>query len=1010
MDNDPSTSALDLFDELVDLPREQRTRFLAARCDDDAVRREIESLLAAYDDAGGFFSEPSQRRAHRGAGTGTGADDSSGDGDGSGDGEPRAPGGRIGHYELYEPLGEGGFARVYRARQHHPVRRDVALKLIKPGMDTRQVLARFELERQALAMMDHPGIAAVYDAGVTDAGRPFFVMELVRGQRIHAYSDTKGLDVKQRVRLFVDVCRAVHHAHTKGILHRDLKPSNILVTEVDGKPVPKVIDFGIAKATQERLTDATIVTHERQFLGTPQYMSPEQATSGGADVDTRSDIYSLGAVLYELLTGTSPLDDDRPATSRASSSQLEQLRRLTSDRAVTRPSARGADAARRRELRGELDWILGSCLEKDRARRYDSAAALADDLQAYLEQRPVAAAPPTLSYRARTFARRNTAVVVLSALVLFTLLAGAIVAARQAFRATRAERLAQRRLQESQAANATLQAVNEFLTHDMIGSADPAVARGSELSVRAALDKAAAAVHERFPGQPLVEAAVRHSIAEAYLTLGRSDLALPHAEQMLAQRRRALGNEHPETVVAMNVCAVALQHLGRTEESYDMAKAALDVARRTLGPDHRHTLTSLSNCADAVVGLGRWADAEPLAREAWQRARAALGEEHAKTLTWQNNYGRVLQMLGRSQDAEPIFKDAWERRVRLQGEDHPATLTLLNNYALVIKQQGRLTEAQPLYQRGLALRRRVLGDDHRDTLASLHNYATLLRALGRFAEAQPLVEEGLERRSRTQGEDHPHTLLALATCAENLRSLNRIDESLALQAEALRRRQRVLGHDHPDTLVSMNNYAIGLQAAGRHAEAEPLHRQVLELRRRALGEDHPHTLASLNNYARVLSDLGRHADAEPYARQALERYRRELGAAHPDTLTIVNNYAVLLVALDRLADAEPLLAELHAAVARVPIAPGLAAQFVADYGTVLAQLGKYDLADPPLRDAHRRLTETGQPHHAKTRAVLAALIDVCEHTDRPDEAARWRAELQAAQATTQPTTCPSTQP
>jgi serine/threonine protein kinase/Tfp pilus assembly protein PilF len=896
-DADPSTSALELFDELVDLPREQRTRFLAARCDDATTRREIESLLAAHDDAGGFFRESTGRSRH------------GGDGDSDGDGEPRAPGSRIGHYELIETLGEGGFARVYRARQHHPVRREVALKLIKLGMDTRQVIARFELERQALARMDHPGIAAVYDAGVTPTGRPYFVMELVRGARINRYCEEKRLDVRQRVRLFVDVCRAVHHAHTKGILHRDLKPSNILVTEVDARPVPKVIDFGIAKATQERLTEATVVTHERQFLGTPQYMSPEQATTGGSDVDTRSDIYSLGAVLYELLTGASPLDD--PATG-APSSQVEQIRRLTSDRDAPRPSTRVADPAQRRALRGELDWLIAKCLERDRARRYESAAALADDLEAYLDNRPITAAPPTLSYRARTFARRNTAGVLLSALVVFTLLAGTIVSATQAVRATRAERLAQRRLVESQAANATLSAVNDFLTGDMIGSADPAVARGPELSVRAALDKAAAAVPARFPGQPLIEAAVRGSIADAYLTLGRADLALPHAEHVLEQRRHHLGDAHPDTIAAAHACALALSALARHDEAKRLAEDALETARRTLGPDHPHTLSSLDLYASAVLAQGRWAEAEPLAREVLERSRVALGDEHPKALTWQNNYGRILRMRGRLKEAEPLFKDVWVTRTRLSGEDHPATLNALNSYALVLKQQGRLAEAEPLYKRALELRRRVVGDDHPDTLASLHNYASLLRTVGRHAEAQPLIEEGLERRRRTQGEDHPHTLVAMSACAENLRSLGRLEEALKMQEETLRRRRAALGEDHPDTLESMNNYGNGLQTVGRHSEAEPLLRQALERRRRLLGADHPHTLVSLNNYARVLADLDRHAEAEPLARQAVEGFRRVKGTDHPDTRTIVNNYATLLDALDRRDEATRLRAELAA--------------------------------------------------------------------------------------------------
>ncbi|MGH7178461.1 MAG: protein kinase domain-containing protein, partial [Tepidisphaeraceae bacterium] len=520
-----SGDSQDLFEQAVDLAVEERRQFLDSRGIDPQTRGEIESLLRAHDDAGEFFSERSgnDRRI-----------------------EPFDVGARIGAYDLLEVLGEGGFARVFRARQLRPVRREVALKLIKLGMDTRAVIARFELERQALAMMDHPNIAAVYDAGATDTGRPYFVMELVRGERITRFCDDARLSVRQRVRLFIDVCHAVQHAHQKGVLHRDLKPSNILVTTIDGRPAPKVIDFGIAKAIGQRITDSTLVTQAEQLLGTPQYMSPEQALSGGADVDTSSDVYSLGAVLYELLAGRPPLE-----APSSSSSALEQIQRLTSDEDIPPPSER-AGVELRRELRGEPDWILGKCLEKDRKRRYTSAAALASDLQAYLENLPITAAPPGKLYRVRKFVRRNAVAVAATAIIVATLVAGSVVSTMQAVRATRAERLSQQRLEESRAANAGLSAVNDFLTRDMIGAADPAITRGRELSVREALDNAANAVPGKFQKNPLIEATVRDSVAKAYLKLGRPDLALAHSQEVLERRKRLLGEDHPETIRAVN--------------------------------------------------------------------------------------------------------------------------------------------------------------------------------------------------------------------------------------------------------------------------------------------------------------------------------------------------------------------------------------------------------------------------------------------------------------------------
>ena len=983
MDDDPSTSALELFDALVELPPDVRARALRARCDDERIRREVRSLLAAHDDAGRFFSEPVERAARV-----------------DGDGDSHGLGSRIGAYELIELLGEGGFAQVYRARQHHPVRREVALKLIKLGMDTRQVLARFELERQALAMMDHPAIAAVYDAGVTESGRPYFVMELVRGRRINHYCDEHRLGVRDRVRLFIDVCRAVQHAHAKGILHRDLKPSNVLVTEVDGRAVPKVIDFGVAKATQERLTDATALTHERQFLGTPQYMSPEQALSGGADVDTRGDVYSLGAVLYELLTGASPLDDER--SSARPTSQLEQLQRLTGDHEVPRPSARDLDPRRRRELRGELDWIISSCLEKDRARRYDSAAALADDLEAYLDNRPVRAAPPTLSYRARKFARRNTTAVIASTAVLAALVAGTAVSTAQAVRARRAERLAARRLVESESANKNLQAVNDFLTRDVIGSADPAVTLGRDLTVREALDNASRAIAGRFPASPVTEAAVRDSVAMAYLTLGKPDAALAHAEASLAQRRDALGAHHPDTVASMEHLARARGALGRYDDADDAFRRALDASRAVHGEDHRQTIATLNHFGELLSSAGRLADADQVSADAWARATRVLGPDDPTTLAAAHNRALVLHRLGRDAEAEPLLRDALERSRRVRGPDDPDTLVSLNVLALVLSDMGRRADAEPLHRESLASRRRVLGDDHPGTLTAQHNYAGVLHALGRPDDAERELKDLLARRRRAQGDEHPETLSAINAYAELLRSLNRPAEAAPLHEQALSARRRVLGDDHPDTITSMSNHAVVLVALRRFDEAERLHAEAVDRARRALGEDHPLTLTVSNNLAGMYTAQGRHADAEPIQRRALEAWRRVRGPDHPYAIFAASNLATTLKSLGRDADAEPLYADVYARAQRAQIPPALAATLMGNYGTLLVRLGKYEQAEAPLLETHRRLRETNQSSHPRMREVLAALVALCERTSRPDEAARWRAALDLA--TTRPTT------
>jgi non-specific serine/threonine protein kinase/serine/threonine-protein kinase len=504
------------------------------------------------------------------------------------------PGATIGPYQLIRQLGEGGMGVVYHAQQLRPIRRDVALKIIKPGMDSRQVIARFESERQALALMDHPNIARVFDAGAT-SGRPYFVMELVHGVPITRYADSERLTVKERIELFIPVCKAIQHAHQKGIIHRDIKPSNLLVGEQDGQPTPKVIDFGLAKALGQQLSDATMMTNLGTIVGTLEYMSPEQAELTRNDIDTRADVYSLGAVLYELLTGVTPLDHERLAQTP----YVETLQRIREEEPV-RPSARVRSsassseiAAKRRSeparlpglLHAELDWIVMKALDKDRTRRYETVNGLARDLERYLAGEAVEASAPSTAYRVRKFAGRHRLGFTMAASLTGLLVVGVVVSTWEAVRARRAESEAR--------------AVSAFLRNDILSQASadtqarPNIKPDPDLKVRTALDRAAARIDGKFSGQPLAEGSIRHTVGQTYNDLGLFAEAQRHFERALELRRRFLGENDPDTLASLEGLATTLERQGKFGSAEPLYLRVLETRRRVLGAEHPTTLRTM---------------------------------------------------------------------------------------------------------------------------------------------------------------------------------------------------------------------------------------------------------------------------------------------------------------------------------------------------------------------------------------------------------------------------------
>jgi serine/threonine protein kinase/Tfp pilus assembly protein PilF len=821
----------------------------------------------------------------------------------------------VGPYVIAGVIGEGGMGTVYKAEQRAPIRRTVALKLIKLGMDTRQVILRFESERQALALMNHPNVAKVLDAGATEKGRPYFVMEYVAGEPITRFADRYKLTVRQRLELVAQACAGVQHAHQKAIIHRDLKPTNILVTLVDDRPVVKVIDFGMSKALSQRLTEQTLFTEHGEIIGTPEYMAPEQADSAVEDVDTRTDVYSLGVVLYELLTGALPFD---PRTLRAAG--YREIQRIIRETNPPRPSTRlsrlGKDAEEvarlrqtpldqlRRQLDDELEWIPLKAMHKERARRYASATELAEDIHAHLADLPLRAGPESAAYRTRKFFRRHRVMVAAVAGMLLLLVAGAASTAWQAVRATRAQRAARALVDELQvqkkeveSANRSASALNEFLTQEVLMSGTPEVMRGKPLTVLEALDNAARRIKGNFDATPASEASVRATVARAYLSLGRADLAMPQAQAAVDVCKRALPPNHTVTVAAMTQLGHVLEDRGEFAAAEATYRDALERSRRAPDPRPQDSLTLIGNLGRIFQKQGRFDEAEPLCRESADGLRRVLGEEHTLTLDALGTVGVLLEKRGKAAEAEAVLRHVLQARLRASGEDHPGTLSAGSNLANMLIRQGKVHDAEPIVRDALARTRRVCGEDHYMTIAATISYARVQQQLGRLDEAESLLRESLEKSRRTLQDDNPVTLIVMNNLATLLKGRGQVDEAIALLREALQRHRRTLGPAHPDTMLSMNNLGQALSAKGAPADAEPLFAEVY--RRVPESQIDAKTAAVvMSRWGPCLVELGRYAEAEA---PLLEAHRRLTDTGQSQAPTMGSVLEALAETCDRTA-------------------------------------------------------------------------------------------------------------
>jgi len=900
----------------------------------------------------------------------------------------------IGRYHLLQRIGEGGMGEVWLAEQKEPVRRRVALKLIKAGMNTRDVIARFESERQALALMDHPAIAKVFDAGSTPQGAPYFAMEYVAGLPITAYCDNHRFSTQERLELFVRVCEGVQHAHHKAIIHRDLKPSNILITEVDGRAAPKIIDFGVAKALTQRLTADTMFTRVGEVVGTPEYMSPEQAGSSGEDIDTRTDVYSLGVILYELLAGAPPLELRKIAFD-------EFLRRLREDDAPkpstkirTQAPAVVTEVARKRQtepltlakqMRGDLDSIALKALEKDRSRRYGSPADFAADIGRYLHNEAVLAVPPSAAYRARKFVRRHRGGMVTACAFALVLVVSALVSVRQSIRANR----------EAAAA----QAVNDFLQNDLLAQASaatqsgPSVKPDPDLKVRTALDRAAARLAGKFDQQPEVEAAIRDTIGQTYVDLGLYPEARAQLERALDLHRRVLGAENPKTLKTTSRLGKTAFLQGKYPQAETLYSKALVIQRRVLGPEHPDTLLATSGLASVYASEGRYPQAETLDNQTLEIQRRILGPEHPDTLASMNNLAMVYSAQGKYAQAEAVDSQTLEIKRRVMGPEHPDTLISMNNLAADYQIQSKYPQAEALDSETLEIRRRVLGTEHPDTLSSMIGLATDYGEQGRYAQAEALERQALEVQRRVLGAENPETLNSMNSLTGSYQSQGKYAEAESLCKQTLEIRRRVLGPEHPETLDSINNLADIYASEGNYAQAVALHTQALETRRRVLGPEHPETLESMNNLAEIYTSEGNYAQAVALHGQALETRRRVLGAEHPDTVLSEANLALACSLQRRFADSEPLAREAVEIYRRKQ--PDHWRRFRAEslLGASLAGQKKYAEAEPLLLAGYRgmaaRKDRMGAPNRHDLDRAREWIVQLYRAWGDPGKLAAW---------------------
>jgi serine/threonine protein kinase/tetratricopeptide (TPR) repeat protein len=921
----------------------------------------------------------------------------------------------VGGYRIVEELGRGGMGRVYRA-VHPRLDQEVALKVLRPGMDSAPILARFEAERQALALMDHPHIARVSDGGATEDGQPFFVMELVRGVPITRYCEQRGLGLRQRLELLIDVCQAVQHAHQKGIIHRDLKPSNILVAEYDARATPKVIDFGVARAIEGRAGHETEIG---MLVGTPDYMSPEQADLTSRDVDTRSDIYSLGALLYELLVGVPPLACSRETPI------LERLRAIREEEPLPPSQMRSAKRGMRNAQETphsafrsshwkELDWICLKALDKDRMRRYPTAVGLADDIRRFFTDEPIEAGPPSRGYRLKKFVRRNRVALTVTAAFAAVLFAATAISSALAWWANHerlraryaegeavtaaeregdARRMAETRLGQIEEANNILGAIFRDIDprgREAVGEESLRLALGKRL------DEAAAHIDEGAIGDPGTVAGLRERIGVAQLSLGRTNEALALLTMAAESRERLLGPDHDDTLQTRNALATALHAASRTQEMIEILE---DVIRRHRSQPRESDdllVGAMTNLSSGYRAAGRLREALALAEQAFQFRLAQLGAGHPDTINSRNTLAVAYRSAGDRTTAIRLTEENLSLQMTAYGPEHPDTVTSRSNLATLYAGAGRAAEALPHFEEILALRVRNSGSDHPDTLSSRDRLGECYRVLGRTAEALALHEETLKLRKRILGPLNPLVLLSQDHLGEVYVAMKRFPEAIAIHEETLRMRTSILGADHPETLASSDHLAIAYRRSGRVSDSIAQQTDTLARRKATLGEDHFDSQRSAGNLAHAYISNKQYQEAADVYRELVASRRRTLAADSPVLADTCFAFGQTLLVLQQGDQAEPLFRECLAIREKLEAGTWNTWNTRANLGEALLSQGQFASAEPLLVSAHEAMSQSLDKAPADSPArvarIASRLVQLYDAWHKPEEAAQWRAK------------------